>query len=85
MPGTPEDVLNTAALAEEGVDHWAALWHQWRLEEEAKQRQHRVEALWLRVCVGAEAHTLAQLGQYGQVQHDGCCQERVLRGGQVRG
>lgn len=83
-PSTPEDVLDAAALAEERIDHWAAWGHKWRLEEEAEERQHRVEALWLWVCVGGEAHTLAQLSEQCQIQHDGCCQQRILWGGRVR-
>lgn len=35
--GTPEDVLNAAALAEERIDYWTAWWHKWSLEEEAEQ------------------------------------------------
>lgn len=60
-PGAPENILNTAALAEEGIHHRAARGHKWCLKEEAEHRQHWVEALrlWVQVC--AEAHTLTQL------------------------
>lgn len=60
-PGAPENVLDTTALAEECIHHWAARRHEWGLKEEAEQRQHRVEALRLRVRVGAEAHSLTEL------------------------
>lgn len=82
--GTPEDILDAAALAEERIDHGAAGRCKWSLEEEAEQRQHRMEALRVRVDVGAEAHSLTQFSQQGQVQHDGRGQERVLGGQRVR-
>lgn len=83
-PGAPENILDTAALAEEGIHHRAARGHKRCLKEEAEYGQHWVEALRLRVRGCAEAHSLTQLSEQNQVQHDWCGQERVLDGGGCR-
>lgn len=67
--GTPEDVLDAAALAEERIDHGAAGRCQWRLEE-AEQRQHRMRKLCGSRSMSVQAHSLTQFSQQGQVQHD---------------
>ena len=59
--GAPENILDTAALAEEGIHYRAARGHKRGLKQEAKQGQHCVEALRLGVRVCAEAHALTQL------------------------
>lgn len=75
----PQDVLDAAALAEEGVDDGGALGHQRGLAEEGDDGEDAVEALELGVALGAEGDALAQLRQDGQVQDDGAGQQRVLR------
>lgn len=61
QPGAPENILNTASLAEEGIHHRAARRHERCLKEEAENRQYWVETLRLRVIICAEAHALTQL------------------------
>lgn len=84
-PGVPQDVLDAAALAEEGVDDGGALGHQRGLAEEGDDGEDAVEALELGVGLGAEGDALAQLRQDGQVQDDGAGQQRVLWAPRVRG
>ena len=82
-PQVPQDVLDAAALAEEGVDDGGALGHQRGLAEEGDDGEDAVEALKLGVGLGAEGDALAQLRQDGQVQDDGAGQQRVLRAARV--
>lgn len=84
-PEVPQDVLNAAALAEEGVDDRGALGHQRGLAEEGDDGEDTMEALELGVGLGAEGDTLAQLREDSQVQDDGAGQQRVLRAPRGRG
>ena len=74
----PKDVLNACLLAEQGIYHWGALWHQWGLAQVTEEGQDGVELLILVITLDLEADALAQLGQDDQVQNDGAGQQRVL-------
>merc|ERR1719494_1723324 len=73
-----ENILDTGALFEQGVDNWCIFWNEWCFQQVAENRQNCMEGLEFLFGTNLHLDSLAQFGEEDQVENDRGCQQRIF-------